>query len=68
MNQEELAVQTGPYKVLLTCYRWPPNARPGQKEFIATAFPSDAPWDQGEAATKIQAQVRGRNVAKSQHR
>lgn len=50
MNQQDLLVQTGPYKVQITCHRWPPNPRPGQREYIATAFPSDAPWDEDEVS------------------
>ncbi|RYH29737.1 hypothetical protein EON65_07565 [archaeon] len=52
MNQQDLLVQTGPYKVQITCHRWPPNARPGQREYIATAFPSDAPWDENEVSRR----------------
>lgn len=34
--------------VQITCYRWPANARPGQKCKVATAFPSEVPLDENE--------------------
>lgn len=58
MHLEESVLQTGPYKVQITVHRW----KAGSKEHIATSFPSDAPLDENEAATKIQARARGRTA------
>jgi hypothetical protein len=47
-GQQEAVVTLGPYRVLVTCYVWPPHAREGQPVFIATSFPSEAPLDEQE--------------------
>lgn len=57
-GQEKSIVQCGPYKVEMTCFRW--NA--AGKVYIATSFPSEAPLNEDEAATKIQSQFRGKNT------
>eukprot|EP01039_Chlorochromonas_danica_P003565 gene3565-3904_t len=56
MGVEEKVVQTGPYRVLVTVHRW----QSAGKTFLATAFPGEPPLDENEAASRIQAQVRGK--------
>jgi poly(U)-specific endoribonuclease len=45
-GQEESLLQCGPYKVKMTCYTY--NA--GPKKYIATSFPSEAPYDEDEVS------------------
>jgi poly(U)-specific endoribonuclease len=64
MGDVETVVRTGPYKVMVTCHRWPEHPHEGQKQYIATAFPSEAPLDENEAASRIQVQAKSRNAQK----
>eukprot|EP01035_Chromulina_nebulosa_P016830 gene16830-22314_t len=57
----ENLVQLGPYKSNITTYTWPPNPYPNQQIYLGTSFPSEAPLDENEAATKIQAIHRSNN-------
>ncbi len=59
-GQEKIKIHCGPYKIEMTSFRW--NA--GGKVYIATSFPTEAPLDENEAATKIQSQFRGKNARK----
>lgn len=61
----ENQVQLGPYKTQITCHKFPSHPRPGQKQYLATSFPSEVPLDENEAATLIQARVRGRSSYKA---
>jgi hypothetical protein len=47
-GQEEAIVKLGPYKAKITSYRWPAAPKPGQKVYVATSFPSEAPLDENE--------------------
>lgn len=64
MGQQENVVQCGPYKVLVTVYTFPDNPRPGQRVFLSSSFPGEAPLDEDEAARRIQSSARSKFVAK----
>ena len=64
----ENQVRLGPYMTQITCHKFPSHPRPGQKQYLATSFPSEVPLDENEAATLIQARVRGRSSYKSRGR
>ena len=49
-GSEESVVQLGPYRVQITCYKWPAHPRLGQKTYIATTFPSELPLDENEVS------------------
>lgn len=47
---EENKIRLGPYGVSVTCHRWPATARPGQKQYVATVFPSEIPLNEDEVS------------------
>ena len=47
-GEEKNIVQLGPYAVEVTCYRWPAHPRSGQRAYIATSFPGEAPLTKDE--------------------
>eukprot|EP01033_Poteriospumella_lacustris_P006372 gene6372-4578_t len=51
---QENVVQCGPYKVLVTVHTFPDNPRPGQRVFLGSSFPGEAPLEEDEAARRIQ--------------
>jgi len=57
-GEQENIVTVGPYRALITCYKF--NSR--GKTYIGSAFPSEAPLSEEQAASKIQALARGRQV------
>jgi poly(U)-specific endoribonuclease len=57
-NEEEKNIVTcGPYRIMLTAYR----QRYKGKDYIGTAFPSEAPLTESEGAQRIQRQFRNKN-------
>jgi len=54
-GEQENVVQCGPYSALITCYKMHVRG----KMLIGSAFPSEAPLSDKDAAVKIQAAARG---------
>jgi len=57
-GHEKNTVQVGPYRVEVVVYPF----RAHGATYIGTAYPSEAPMNENEAATRIQAVHRGRNT------
>lgn len=49
MGETDNVVNLGPYRVNITCHRWPANPKPGQFVYIASTFPSEAPAETSSA-------------------
>lgn len=60
-QQEKSIVNCGPYRVEITCYKYTSRG----KNYIGTCFPTDAPLDENEAASKIQSSYRGQSARKN---
>lgn len=55
-GEDQNDVKLGPYQLRVKCYKW--NSR--GKTYVATSYPEEQPFSQGEAASKIQSQFRAR--------